>query len=228
VPIYIVALLVSIEIDIERAISYNGRVEPPTVKQDGRHARLERNKTEVVRALLALIRQTGEVPTADVLAERAQVSRRSVFRLFDDRASLLRAASDFMYRELLEKFPFPALSGLPIAKRVVLLVDHLASIYEYVTPIRRVTENAKARDDLVENERGRIQSLYLQQIRTGFLDVVPKEATISGISLETMQLILSWKAWDYLRHERKHSVDRAKAVVVYGLTVLLSPTGIVD
>jgi len=202
-------------------------VESPTAKQDGRHARLERNKTQVVRALLALIRESGEVPRAEELAERAQVSRRSVFRLFDDRASLLRAASDFMYRELLERFPFPDLSGRPIAKRVVLLVDHLASVYEYVTPIRRVTENAKERDDLVDNERGRIQSLYLQQIRTGFPDVVPKEATIPGISLETMQLILSWKAWDYLRHERKHSIERAKAVVVHGLRLLLSPTGVV-
>ena len=120
-------------------------MESHTAKQDGRHARLERNKTEVVRALLALIRETGEVPTAEVLAQRAQVSRRSVFRLFDDRASLLRATFDFMYRELLEQFPFPGLSNLPIEERVVRLVDHLASIYEYITPVRRVSDSVKVK-----------------------------------------------------------------------------------
>lgn len=37
--------------------------------------------SQLVEALLDYIREYGDVPTADVLAERAQVSRRSVFRL---------------------------------------------------------------------------------------------------------------------------------------------------
>jgi AcrR family transcriptional regulator len=65
-------------------------------RPDGRHARFERNKTEVVRALLSLIRERGVVPTVEVIARRAHVSRRSVFRFFDDRESLLRAAVAFM------------------------------------------------------------------------------------------------------------------------------------
>jgi AcrR family transcriptional regulator len=197
-------------------------------RQDGRHARLERNRKEVVRALLALIRETGEVPKAEVLAERAQVSRRSVFRLFNDRSSLLRATFDFMYRELLEQYPFPELHGLSVAERVIRLVDHLASIYEYITPFRRVSEKAKAANNLLELERNRVQSLYIKQIRTAFADAVSEKATSSSEFLETLLLCASWKAWDYLRNERKLSLRRAKAVVVYGLTTLLSVTDFLD
>jgi AcrR family transcriptional regulator len=64
----------------------------------------EQHKLQVVRALTKLIRETGEVPTADVLAERAQVSRRSVFRLFFDRAALIHATFDYMYGHMLEQF----------------------------------------------------------------------------------------------------------------------------
>ena len=35
-----------------------------------------------------------------------------------------------------------------------------------------------------------------------------------------IQLMMSWKAWDFLRSERKLSVERAKEVVVHGMQAL--------
>ena len=141
-------------------------------RQDGRHARLERNKTEVVRALLSLIRENGKVPTAEVIARRAHVSRRSGFRFFDDRESLLRATVEFMYQEVLKRFPIPDLSALPIRDRVVKFVDPLAAIYEYTTPVRRVSESLKTDNDLIQREQTRVQAVYRRQIEAIFFDAL--------------------------------------------------------
>lgn len=192
-----------------------------TGEKDGRHARLERNKTEVVQALLTLIREIGDVPTADMLAHRAGVSRRSVFRLFDDRAALLREAFDVMYQEVAEQFPFPDLPSLPLSERVQHLVDHLASIYEYITPFRRVSERLRADSPHIDRERKRVQSLYGKRIWEAFADVVGANGAASATIREAMQLVASWKAWDHLRTERGHSVTRAKAVMVHALTAVL-------
>ncbi len=212
--------MVSIVIDTLGAISYHYSMGPETANQDGRHARLEHHKAELVRALLVLIRETGDVPTADVLAERAQVSRRTVFRLFDDRAALLRAMFDLMYAELLERFPFPDVSQLPFEDRITGLVDHLASIYEYITPFRRVSERQRANESLIEKERGRIQELYGNQIRAVFEGVTPRSAASVASTEELLQLITSFKVWDHLRTERKHSVAESKSIVHDGLMLL--------
>jgi len=190
--------------------------------RDGRHARLERNKTEVVRALLSLVRERGEVPTAEVIAGRAHVSRRSVFRFFDDRESLLRAAVEFMHRDVLERFPIPDLGGFPVHDRVGRLVEHLAQVYEYITPVRLVSDNLKAGNDIIRREQSRAQAAYRRQIEVQFLDELPVDGPEREIVQDSLQLIASWNAWVFLRCDCKHSTERARIVMAHGLEAVLA------
>ena len=64
------------------------------VETDGRRARAERNRDAVVEAILDLLCEGVENPTAEAIAERFGVSVRSVFRHFDDLESLHAAAVD--------------------------------------------------------------------------------------------------------------------------------------
>lgn len=206
------------------AIFYDVVMENYGDREDGRHARLERNKMEVVRALLSLIRENGEVPTAEVIARRAHVSRRSVFRFFDDRESLLRATVEYMYREVMKRFPVPDLAVLPIRDRIIKLVEHLEAIYEYITPVRRVSENLKTNNELIQREQSLVQAMYRRQIEAEFLDALPMEGSDREIVLDSLQLIASWNAWAFLRYDCKLSTMRTKRVMAHGMEAVLSRT----
>ena len=58
---------------------------------DGRTARRERNRNEVVEAALALVDEGVEDPSIEQLTERSGVSARSVFRYFEGLDDLRRA-----------------------------------------------------------------------------------------------------------------------------------------
>ena len=199
-------------------------MDTDTLNQDGRHARLEKNKAEVIRALLLLIRENGEIPTIEVIAKKAGVSRRSMFRFFDSRESLLRATVEYMYREVKEHFPVPDLTGSSLIDRVRILVDHLASVYEYITPVRRVSEPLKTKNPLIRREQQRVQQLYRQQLQAQFIDILPQEGSERDIMIDTVQLIASWNAWMFLRNDRGYSLGRAKTVMTYALLTAFEHT----
>lgn len=194
-------------------------------KVDGRHARVESHKAQVISAMMKYIRAHNEVPTADVLAELAGVSRRSVFRLFEDRADLLRATSDFAYRKLAERLGSPdALTG-PGDEPVSALVDYFAEVFEFIAPFRRVAERTIRNQELVELERERYRSLFLERARTVLAPFLPPAALSSAIVRDSVQLVMSWKAWDHLRLERSFSVEQAKEVMLHTLRAVLRSAG---
>jgi AcrR family transcriptional regulator len=75
---------------------------PPARKPariDGRHLRSERTKRLIVEAYMALVRETGQMPTAVQIADRAGYSVRSIFERFPDLHALRVAATDLAIGE---------------------------------------------------------------------------------------------------------------------------------
>src|SRR3954468_21692708 len=69
---------------------------------DGRRLRSERTRRLIVEAYMALVRETGQMPTAVQIAERAGYSVRSIFERFPDLTALRIAATDFAIAEARE------------------------------------------------------------------------------------------------------------------------------
>ena len=65
---------------------------------DGRTLRRKRNRDAVIEALISLIREGDLEPTVGKIADRAEVSHRSIFRYFDDLNDLARTAVDTAFR----------------------------------------------------------------------------------------------------------------------------------
>ena len=191
-----------------------------TTKLDGRTARLERNRAEIVRAQVEHVRETGRLATADEIAERANVSQRSVYRIFGDKATLLREASNYVYRQLAERSPFPELSGLPLQERVYRVVDHLASIYEFITPMKRVLAKSEIDPEVALEERERVRARYMARIRDVFSDLVLPEEPLP-VRRRAFGLIASWNAWEYLRSEARLSIEDAKEVIRHAIAAVL-------
>ena len=195
-------------------------------REDGRHVRQIRHKSQLVQALVDHIREHGEVPTADVLAARANVSRRSVFRLFSDRSDLLRSTFDHMHAELQERLPVPDLSDRTPSELLARLVDYLGEAYEFVAPFNRVIARSSGSADLIESERERIRSISGGTLRAAFAAILPRTAMHAPVVRDSIRLTLSWKAWDQLRTEQKASVKHAKEVILHTVTAILRDAGV--
>jgi AcrR family transcriptional regulator len=203
-------------------------VENIQQKVDGRHERLERSKLAVLQAVNDIVRETGKAPTADTLAKRSGVSRRSIFRLFGSKAGLLRAAAEFTYGQIRERFPIPDFSAAEAPERVSKFVEHLSSIYEYITPFRRVSERSPQNEGLIERERGRIEGLYENQLRQAFAELGGAGWQPSSILRDTIQALVSWNTWNYLRNEQHHAIEYARTILTQAILALLQQHGMLE
>ena len=188
---------------------------------DGRHTRQLENKAKVIRAMLELIRETGEVPAVEEVADRADVSRRSVFRFFANRELLLRATIDLMSDEARGRFPLPEPSDGPIADRIGRFVDHRAEYYEFVTPVRRIAERKKDVASPIREAQARSRAAEREHIGAYFADLAPRHPTDRERWIDSVQLVASWNAWATLRLDYGRSVDEARAVVERSLSAIV-------
>ncbi len=194
---------------------------PASPAADGRRTRQLENKAKVIRAMLDLVRETGEVPSVEEVADRAHVSRRSVFRFFANRELLLRATIDLMSAEVRERFPMPEPSHGPIAERIERFVEHRADYYEFIAPVRRIAERKKDVAAPIREAQARAREREREHIAAYFADLGPRAAEDRERWIDAIWLVASWNAWAALRLDSGRSVDEARAVVERSLRAIV-------
>jgi AcrR family transcriptional regulator len=106
---------------------------------DGRTARAARTRDAVVEAFLELLEAGDLRPTARSVAERANVSLRSVYVRFADLDSLAAAAAERQW-ERLEPLVEHIDPALPLDRRLAAFVEQRCRILETAMPVRRAAE----------------------------------------------------------------------------------------
>jgi TetR/AcrR family transcriptional regulator of autoinduction and epiphytic fitness len=196
-------------------------VEAGPTETDGRRARAERNRDAVVEAILDLICEGVQYPTADLIAERSGVSVRSVFRHFDDLESLYAAAVD-RHSERIRGLFVPPPPGGSLAERIDALAARRSRLFEAMTPVRLAGERLRGRSAVIDERLAFARELLRDQVATLF---EPELATETGSArrdlLDAVEAASSWSNWNLLRTEQGCSVARARAVMVRTLTGLL-------
>jgi len=196
---------------------------------DGRQTRTLRSRQAICDAYLDLVQEGVLLPGADEIAERAGLSRRSIFNHFADLAALNDAVVEAGMRRwapLLEEIP----RTLPVAARVAKLAEVCARFYEGTTPFRRsmaagalvgpvqgaATRVARA---LIKQQRDRVAELF-----DGELAALsePERAEL----IEALDAAVSPGAWEHLRASRGLSLARARAVMARSLRALLRDSGV--
>lgn len=188
---------------------------------DGRRLRAVRSREAVVDAVLDLIRETGDQPSAQATADRAGVSLRTVFRLFDDTETLLATAVTHQVERVAPLLqPIPATGT--VDARIRALVAHRQRLFEEIAPIRRAAlvraHNANVRSWL-EESRARLR----QQVTDLFaaeLKAVP--ARQRKVLSDALELAAGFPAWNALRIEQGLDAAGARAVLAHTLARLLS------
>jgi TetR/AcrR family transcriptional regulator of autoinduction and epiphytic fitness len=189
---------------------------------DGRRARAERNREAVVEAILDLLREGDNSPTADAIAERSGVSVRSVFRHFDDLKSLHAAAVELHSERIAPLFEPPPSTG-PVASRIDGLATRRARLFEEMTPIRRVGERLRGRSEIIDERLAFARRLLRTQLEVVFApELEAQSANERRELLDALEITTAWGTWDLLRTDQRCSVARARAVMARTLRALLT------
>lgn len=196
--------------------------DAPGSEADGRRARGERNREAVIDAILSLIADGHDRPSAAEVAERADVSLRSVFRHFDDLESLHAAAVARHAEQIAPLLHLDIVDG-PLHERVASLARQRARLYEAISPMRRVALRLEKRSESIHEGLGLTRRVLHRQLRDLFaLELDPMSPVASREVLAALDAMTSWAAWDNLRSDQGLSVNRAVAVVERTVSALLT------
>jgi TetR/AcrR family transcriptional regulator, regulator of autoinduction and epiphytic fitness len=198
---------------------------PPSSPQkvDGRVARSQRTFAAVVDAFLDLLEEGDLRPTAARVADRAGVSRRSVYVHFRDLDTLFAAAAQRHFElRLVPLLSYEPLPG-PLQERIAAFVDLKAARMERVTPVRRaaMVHEPFSREVAAQLRTARDRAAAeIEHVFAPELDALPGDRR--DMVAAALVVAGTWPAWDTLRRGRGLSVDAAKGVLSHLLGSLLA------
>ncbi len=175
---------------------------------DGRRRRTLDSRARIIAAMLDLT-QAGHISvSAELVAERAKVGLRTVFRHFKDMDSLYREMSLAIEARLREEISIKsATTAWP--DRLSELIGRRVAVFERITPFKRAEAAHRHRSKVLEQDIKRL-NLALREILAG---VLPPSLARDPILFEAFDMILSFETWDRLRREQGLGAGQARAVL---------------
>lgn len=193
------------------------------VETDGRRIRGERSRALIARAMLDLVRETRAMPTMETVADRANVSRRSVFRHYADTSELLSAAFEMQRAEVFSRFKPRDLSHWPEAERVRSFAQRAGRLYEYIMAVRKVAIEARDEHPVLDTLLREDDAIHRTFVVVAFGD------TLDAAPEADRELILSalisasaWTTWAGLRRDQRLTVLEARRVMEHSLLAVLA------
>lgn len=188
-------------------------------KIDGRALRSERSRQLIIDAMMALVEEGNLVPTAQQVADRAQVGIRSVFRHFTDMESLFTTSDEHM-RETYENLFIGGNRDGTLAERIRHAVERHADAYEklrlmILSTQAQIWKSAVLRKNYARNQRG---------LRKDLNDWLPELKKLPSIEREAVDAAASFEAWHRLREHQGVSKKAAVKVVTSLISRLLDAT----
>ena len=193
------------------------RAEPPE-QFDGRAQRSHNSQQRIVAAMIELVAEGNMTPSAEKVAERAEVGLRSVFRHFKDMDNLYRAISDTVALSM-ERFVSEPFKSIEWHDRVLELVDRRAVAFEKMTPFLRAGLLHRHRSPVLKAGQER----FAKTLRHIMIGLLPAHIARDGRTVETIDLLLSFEAWHRLRDDQRLDVAKAKRVLKGAIGALLEP-----
>ncbi len=196
---------------------------------DGRKSRTARSRLAICEACLDLVQEGVLQPSADEIAERAGLSRRSVFNHFADLAELYDAVVEvgtLRYAPLLEEIS----AREPIAQRVDHLVRVRSKFLEATAAFTRaLTAQAlvgAAADQALRVSKEALRRQHEDVERLFGHELAGLPATERGDVLEAISAVIAPWLWETLRRSRGHSIVRARQLMRRMLASILRDVGI--
>ena len=188
----------------------------PVEEPDGRRRRSQDSRARIVAAMLELVHGGEMSPSAEQVAERAEVGLRTVFRHFKDMDSLYGEMSKAIEAEVLQIVLQP-LAGETWRERLAELIVRRSQAFEKITPYKRAANVTRHRSSFLEAGHARLVSLLREILKSE----LPSEVAADRLTLEALDLMMSYEAWSRLREEQGLAVRRAREVLQAAIARLI-------
>ncbi|HEX6859962.1 MAG TPA: TetR/AcrR family transcriptional regulator [Caulobacteraceae bacterium] len=186
------------------------------VETDGRRRRSQDSRARIVAAMLELVNAGEYSPAAELVAARAGVGLRTVFRHFTDMDSLYREMSEVIEAELRAVVETPFEAATPRG-RVLELVRRRAWAYEKIGQFKRSTAANRHRSRFLEADQARFVEIAREILRRQ----APPEVVKDKLKFEALDALLSFEAWDRLRTHQRLTPRRATEVLEFAVEKVL-------
>lgn len=180
----------------------------PEEEQDGRRRRSVASRLKIVEAMLDIVRSGETSPSAEQVADRAGVGRRTVFRLFRDMDSLYSEMNATMRQRLASILAIPIVGVTP-AERLSALIERRVKFFEETLPVAVAAAVHRPRSPFLQAQHAEVAA----ELRSILLANLPSVAATDPACFEALDMILSVEAWQRLRIDQKLGVPDALASV---------------
>lgn len=184
---------------------------------DGRVLRAERSRDQITTALYELVGEGNPEPTAQQVSERAGVGIRTVFRLFSDMDALYATIQPRIMDDVLPMLGEVPSASEELAERVRKLAADRAALFERIAPYMRATILVRGRSAFLEEHYRDV----VHQLRARLLLRLPELRHVSAETLEAVDQVTSFEAWDRLRRTQRLARPRARAVMEHTVRALI-------
>ncbi|WP_199556233.1 TetR/AcrR family transcriptional regulator [Sandaracinobacteroides hominis] len=185
-------------------------------ESDGRRRRSADSRRRIIEAMLELVREGDISPSADAVAARAGVGRRTVFRLFSDMEGVYREMHAVM-REKVAPVRDAPLVGETASAKVHALVDRRARFFEEVLPLMVAAGVHRPRSTVLQNDHALIQ----RELRNILSELLDEQILSNREMVESLDMLLSIDVWRRLRLEQRLTVAQATSILHMLVTALL-------
>jgi AcrR family transcriptional regulator len=171
---------------------------------DLRRHRSVTTRKKIADALLALVGEGVVRPTAEQVAQRADVGLRTVFRHFEDMETLYREVIrdvDAMILPVVHRHPGARSWKQGLAESIDVLAGH----YERMAATYLVTQVHRHGSPFLDEQLRRYAELQRQMLRT----LLPRAVLADRACVDALGLLMSIDAWVHLRREQGLSAAAA-------------------
>jgi AcrR family transcriptional regulator len=184
---------------------------------DGRRQRTVDSRARIVSAMLELTHAGHVAVSAELVAERANVGLRTVFRHFNDMDSLYREMSLAIERRLREEVPL-GFATTDWREQVAELIRRRSGIFEKIAPYKRAEAAHRHRSKVLAQDIERLNMFLREMLRS----VLPTAVARDQLLFEALDMILSFETWERLRRDQDLSPRRAREVLEGAVDKLLA------
>ena len=155
--------------------------------------------------MIDLIGEGSIAPTAQEVAERAQVGVRTVFRHFSDMDTLFATMNDRLIEEVRAFFVSEVQRG-PLEVRVDALLRARFEMLERMAPYLRSAQRQRAASTFLKRQHDR----NVREFRSDLMRRLPELEEADPSIADGLELALSFEAWDRLRSDQRLGVQRTR------------------
>jgi AcrR family transcriptional regulator len=187
-------------------------------KTDGRVLRSERSRETIASALYELVGEGNLEPTAQQVAERADVGIRTVFRHFSDMEALYATLDARLLAEVMPMLRDGPPSDTGLRDRAAALVSDRAALFERIAPYKRSSNLKRWRSPYLTEQHRKL----VGELRARLLRWLPELCDAPDGIVEALDQATSFEAWDRLRSDQRLGRPRARAAMERSVRALLN------